>query len=104
MILRKQDELLWGAAWLHWASDDISYMSYIQSNGNTLGAQDDDYSFSWDDKRIGTKVLLAKVFFLSAHSESYLMIENNNKSESKLNLLFNRITGHKYITLHALLN
>nr|CAD1840714.1 unnamed protein product [Ananas comosus var. bracteatus] len=32
-----QDELLWGAAWLHWASDDISYMSYIQSNGNTLG-------------------------------------------------------------------
>jgi len=64
-----QDELLWGASWLHQASEDASYMSYIQSNGHTLGAEDDDYSFSWDDKRVGTKVLLSKVY-LKADSNS----------------------------------
>ncbi|KAK1286501.1 Endoglucanase 1 [Acorus calamus] len=59
------DELLWGASWLHAASEDTSYMGYIQSNGHTLGAEDDDYSFSWDDKRIGTKVLLSKGFLMN---------------------------------------
>nr|BAB32662.1 beta-1,4-glucanase [Atriplex lentiformis] len=57
-----QDELLWGAAWIHKASGDSSYLSYIQSNGHILGAEDDDFSFSWDDKKAGTKVLLAKDF------------------------------------------
>ncbi|XP_020573886.1 endoglucanase 1-like [Phalaenopsis equestris] len=56
------DELLWGAAWLQRASGNGNYMSYIQSNGHVLGAEDDDYSFSWDDKRVGTKVLLSKAF------------------------------------------
>ncbi|MCL7035415.1 hypothetical protein MKW94_028787, partial [Papaver nudicaule] len=55
-----QDELLWGASWIHTASENSSYLSYIQNNGHTLGADDDDYSFSWDDKRVGTKVLLSK--------------------------------------------
>ncbi|KAL5551519.1 hypothetical protein UlMin_001695 [Ulmus minor] len=54
------DELLWGASWIHRASQDTSYLNYIRSNGHTLGADDDDYSFSWDDKRPGTKVLLSK--------------------------------------------
>ncbi|MQL82525.1 hypothetical protein Taro_014995 [Colocasia esculenta] len=57
------DELLWAASWLQMASNTTSnYMSYIQSNGHTLGAEEDDYSFSWDDKRVGTKVLLSKGF------------------------------------------
>uniref|UniRef100_A0A1D1YQI1 Endoglucanase n=1 Tax=Anthurium amnicola TaxID=1678845 RepID=A0A1D1YQI1_9ARAE len=56
------DELLWGASWLQTASQNASYMSYIQSNGHTLGAEEDDFSFSWDDKRVGTKVLLSKGF------------------------------------------
>lgn len=56
-----QDELLWGASWLHRASSNDSYLSYIQSNGHTLGADDDVYSFSWDDKRAGTKILLSQV-------------------------------------------
>ncbi|CAN4077471.1 unnamed protein product [Withania somnifera] len=51
-----RDELLWGASWLHRASQDSSYLSYIQSNGQTMGANDDDFSFSWDDKRPGTKI------------------------------------------------
>lgn len=60
-MIRTQDELLWGASWIHRASENASYLAYIQSNGVTLGADDDDYSFSWDDKRAGTKVLLSKV-------------------------------------------
>lgn len=43
------------------ASENTSYMSYINSNGHTLGAEEDDFSFSWDDKRVGTKVLLSRV-------------------------------------------
>ncbi|XP_066324807.1 endoglucanase 4-like [Miscanthus floridulus] len=64
------DELLWAAAWLHMAtaatsqagnSSDV-YLSYIYSNGHNLGAEQDDFTFSWDDKRVGTKVLLSKAF------------------------------------------
>ncbi|KAM4123038.1 hypothetical protein ACJW30_01G130400 [Castanea mollissima] len=76
-----QDELLWGASWIHRASQNSSYLVYIQSNGHTLGADDDDYSFSWDDKRPGTKVLLSKGFLerttqefqvYKAHSDNYI--------------------------------
>lgn len=75
------DELLWGASWIHRASQNSSYLAYIQSNGHTLGADDDDYSFSWDDKRAGTKVLLSKGFLerttqefqiYKAHSDNYI--------------------------------
>ncbi|XP_010533541.1 PREDICTED: endoglucanase 1-like [Tarenaya hassleriana] len=55
-----QDELLWGAAWVYRASNNNSYSKYIGSNGQLMGANDDDYSFSWDDKRPATKVLLSK--------------------------------------------
>ncbi|XP_078442627.1 endoglucanase 1-like [Wolffia australiana] len=56
------DELLWGASWLHLASENTSYMAYIKSNGHTLGAEEDDFWFSWDDKKVGTKILLSKGF------------------------------------------
>ncbi|CAN6242850.1 unnamed protein product [Urochloa humidicola] len=73
------DELLWAAAWLHLATSAAgrttgggavnssaadTYLSYIYANGHTLGAEQDDFTFSWDDKRVGTKVLLAKSFLL----------------------------------------
>ncbi|PIA34838.1 hypothetical protein AQUCO_03700250v1 [Aquilegia coerulea] len=64
------DELLWGASWLHKASQNHSYLAYIQSNGHTLGADDDDFSFSWDDKRVGTKILLSKNF-LDTNAEQF---------------------------------
>ncbi|XP_059642216.1 endoglucanase 1-like [Cornus florida] len=76
-----QDELLWGASWIHRASQNPSYMAYIQTNGHTMGADEDDYSFSWDDKRPGTKVLLSKDFLehntqefqlYKAHSDNYI--------------------------------
>ncbi|KAL7123577.1 hypothetical protein ACP275_01G113700 [Erythranthe tilingii] len=75
------DELLWAASWLHRASENESYLTYIQSNGHTLGADEDDFSFSWDDKRAGTKILLAKGFLedniedfqlYKAHSDNYI--------------------------------
>ncbi|KAJ4781412.1 Endoglucanase [Rhynchospora pubera] len=88
------DELLWGASWLHRASEDTSYMTYIQSNGHTLGAEDDDYSFSWDDKRVGTKVLLSKGFLQNridafevykVHSDNYIcsLVPGSNGFQSQ---------------------
>nr|GMD88306.1 endoglucanase 1-like [Ipomoea batatas]GME17376.1 endoglucanase 1-like [Ipomoea batatas] len=76
-----KDELLWGAAWLYKASEDSSYQDYIQSNGQTLGATEDVYSLSWDDKRPGTKILLSQMFLekntqgfelYKEHSDNYI--------------------------------
>lgn len=58
------DELLWGAAWLQRASRNLSYISYIQSHGQNLGAEDNVNIFSWDDKHAGARVLLAKEVLL----------------------------------------
>ncbi|XP_011624235.1 LOW QUALITY PROTEIN: endoglucanase 1-like [Amborella trichopoda] len=63
------DELLWGASWLHRASQDKMYMAYIYSNGQTLGADDSSNSFSWDDKHAGTRILLSKAFLLDKVQE-----------------------------------
>lgn len=72
---------MWGAAWIHRASQDTSYLSYIQTNGHVMGSDDDDFSFSWDDKRPATKVLLAKGYIenkidqfqlYKQHSDSYI--------------------------------
>ncbi|GAB2209884.1 hypothetical protein Droror1_Dr00027109 [Drosera rotundifolia] len=75
------DELLWGASWIHKASSNTTYLTYIQSNGQNLGANNDDYSFTWDDKTAGTKVLLSTDFMekkteelqlYKAHSDNYI--------------------------------
>ncbi|XP_043711961.1 endoglucanase 24-like [Telopea speciosissima] len=57
-----QDELLWGAAWLRRASQDDSYLKYIQNNGKTLGADDNINEFGWDNKHAGLNVLVSKEF------------------------------------------
>ena len=49
--------MLWGAAWLYRATNDASYMSFI----NSLGANDDTDIFSWDNKYAGARVLLSRV-------------------------------------------
>ncbi|CAH1443562.1 unnamed protein product [Lactuca virosa] len=88
------DELLWGAAWIHRASQDTSYMTYIQSNGHLMGSEDDDFSFSWDDKRAGTKVLLSKSFLenkieefqsYKQHSDNYIcsLIPGSQNSQAQ---------------------
>ncbi|KAF8405319.1 hypothetical protein HHK36_010223 [Tetracentron sinense] len=56
------DELLWGAAWLRRASQNDSYLSYIQNNGKTLGADDNINEFGWDNKHAGLNVLVSKEY------------------------------------------
>lgn len=81
----EKDELLWGAAWLHKATRKPSYLSYIQANGQTLGADESDNTFGWDNKHVGARILLSKVssrhFF--SHPDHCLFL--NQKS-----LLFRR--------------
>ncbi|KAG5018074.1 hypothetical protein GLYMA_06G008200v4 [Glycine max] len=55
-----QDELLWGAAWLRRATQDENFLNYIQSNGKTLGAEDNINEFGWDNKHAGLNVLVSK--------------------------------------------
>ncbi|XP_042420523.1 endoglucanase 3-like [Zingiber officinale] len=59
-----QDELLWGAAWLHKATRNPSYLNYIQVNGQTLGADESDNTFGWDNKHVGARILLSKAFLI----------------------------------------
>ncbi|KAE8681631.1 Endoglucanase 3 [Hibiscus syriacus] len=59
-----QDELLWGASWLHRATKNPAYRSYIQVNGQILGAAEFDNSYGWDNKHVGERILLSKVPFL----------------------------------------
>ncbi|KAL8090725.1 hypothetical protein AgCh_039971 [Apium graveolens] len=75
------DELLWGASWIYQATQNPTYLKYIQYNGRVLGADEDDYSFSWDDKRPGTDILLSKSFLQAriqeleeykTHSDNYI--------------------------------
>ncbi|KAF4364432.1 hypothetical protein F8388_007009 [Cannabis sativa] len=59
-----EDELLWGAAWLHRATKNPFYLKYIQANGQTLGAADYDNTFGWDNKHVGARILLSKAFLV----------------------------------------
>ncbi|KAF3340629.1 endoglucanase 3 isoform X2 [Carex littledalei] len=59
-----QDELLWAAAWLHKATKNPIYLNYITVNGQTLGADESDNTFSWDNKHVGARVLLSKAFLV----------------------------------------
>uniref|UniRef100_J3LY73 Endoglucanase n=1 Tax=Oryza brachyantha TaxID=4533 RepID=J3LY73_ORYBR len=51
-----QDELLWGSAWLLWATKDASYLDYLTSLGDNDGVD----MFSWDNKLAGARVLLSR--------------------------------------------
>jgi len=53
--------LLWGAAWLRKATQDDTYLNYIESNGKTLGADENINEFGWDNKHAGLNVLVSKV-------------------------------------------
>ncbi|KAG6581281.1 Endoglucanase 17, partial [Cucurbita argyrosperma subsp. argyrosperma] len=59
-----QDELLWGAAWLHRATKNGSYLNYIQENGQILGGGELDNTFGWDNKHVGARILLSKAFLI----------------------------------------
>ncbi|KAG8076265.1 hypothetical protein GUJ93_ZPchr0006g45785 [Zizania palustris] len=55
-----QDELLWGAAWLHKASRRREYRDYIKRNEVVLGASEAINEFGWDNKHAGINVLISK--------------------------------------------
>ncbi|XP_057963750.1 endoglucanase 17 [Malania oleifera] len=59
-----QDELLWGAAWLHKATKNPDYLNYIHVNGQILGADESDNTFGWDNKHAGARILLSKAFLV----------------------------------------
>ncbi|KAK9076560.1 hypothetical protein SSX86_004894 [Deinandra increscens subsp. villosa] len=59
-----EDELLWGAAWLHKATRSPKYLNYIQENGQTLGGGETDNTFGWDNKHAGARILLSKAFLV----------------------------------------
>ncbi|KAM7521452.1 hypothetical protein LguiA_011354 [Lonicera macranthoides] len=76
-----QDELLWGAAWLHRATKYPTYLNYIQINGQTLGADETDNTFGWDNKHVGARILLSKAFLVQkvqslhdykGHADNYI--------------------------------
>uniref|UniRef100_A0A7C9A5Q8 Endoglucanase n=1 Tax=Opuntia streptacantha TaxID=393608 RepID=A0A7C9A5Q8_OPUST len=76
-----EDELLWGAAWLHRATRNPMYLNYIQRNGQVLGASEADYTFGWDNKHVGARMLLSKSFLVQrmqslheykGHSDNYI--------------------------------
>jgi len=54
------DELVWGALWLHKATGDASYLTKAQNYYNQFGLKGQSGVFSWDDKVSGAKVLLAE--------------------------------------------
>ncbi|KAH7840938.1 hypothetical protein Vadar_023563 [Vaccinium darrowii] len=55
-----QDELLWGAAWLHKASRRREYREYIVNNEVVLRAGETINEFGWDNKHAGINVLISK--------------------------------------------
>lgn len=76
-----QDELLWGAAWLQKATKNPMYLQYIQVNGQTLGADETDNTFGWDNKHVGARILLSKAFLVQklqslhdykGHADNYI--------------------------------
>ncbi|KAH0634026.1 hypothetical protein KY284_036812 [Solanum tuberosum] len=76
-----EDELLWGAAWLHRATKNPTYLNYIQRNGQTLGAAETDNTFGWDNKHVGARILLSKSFLVQklqtlhdykSHADNYI--------------------------------
>ncbi len=62
-----EDELVWGAAWLHIATKDSAYLEKAESHYSKLSTQQQTttksykWTQSWDDKSYGCYVLLAKL-------------------------------------------
>lgn len=57
----KQDELLWGAAWLFRATHNRDYVDFLDDALNSGGIGGTRTVFSWDDKYLGSQVVVAKV-------------------------------------------
>ncbi|KAJ9547640.1 hypothetical protein OSB04_020183 [Centaurea solstitialis] len=100
-----QDELLWGAAWLQKATRSPKYLNYIQANGITLGADEGDNTFGWDNKHAGARILLSKAFLVQkvqslhdykGHADNFIcsLIPGAPSSQST----YTPVTYAKYLT------
>ncbi|HEY9725718.1 MAG TPA: glycoside hydrolase family 9 protein, partial [Chroococcales cyanobacterium] len=61
-----EDELVWGAAWLHRATNDQQYLAKAEQYYDNLADRPDaiksyNWTHTWDDKSYGTYVLLAEL-------------------------------------------
>ncbi|MFD0820007.1 glycoside hydrolase family 9 protein [Micromonospora zhanjiangensis] len=62
-----QDELVWGAIWLHRATGDASYLAKAESEYDKLGTEPQTttrsykWTLAWDNKQFGAYVLLANL-------------------------------------------
>ncbi|MFD4669140.1 glycoside hydrolase family 9 protein [Lentzea sp. NPDC058450] len=62
-----QDELVWGAIWLHRATGDAAYLTKAKTEYTKLGTEPQSsersykWTIAWDDKSYGAYVLMAKL-------------------------------------------
>ncbi|MDG4766957.1 glycoside hydrolase family 9 protein [Solwaraspora sp. WMMD406] len=62
-----QDELVWGAIWLHRATGEASYLTKAETEYDSLGTEPQTttraykWTLAWDNKQFGAYVLLAKL-------------------------------------------
>lgn len=74
------DELLWAAAWLHRATSNSSYLSYLTgaaSDDGNLNWKGSATQVSWDDKRAAARILLSRLLLngASAPQEAGTVLE-----------------------------
>ncbi|KAK3163280.1 hypothetical protein QOZ80_1AG0001600 [Eleusine coracana subsp. coracana] len=56
------DELLWAAAWLYQATNELHYLDYLANNADALGGTGWSINqFGWDVKYPGVQILAAKI-------------------------------------------
>ncbi|XP_038985271.1 endoglucanase 17-like [Phoenix dactylifera] len=89
-----EDELLWGAAWLHKASLKRVYREYIKRNEVVLRAGDTINEFGWDNKHAGINVLISKQVLMG--KDDYLHSFKLN-ADSFICSLLPGVSGHPQI-------
>ncbi|XP_010906933.3 endoglucanase 17 isoform X2 [Elaeis guineensis] len=89
-----EDELLWGAAWLHKASRKREYREYIKRNEVVLRAGDTIDEFGWDNKHAGINVLISKQVLMG--KDDYLQSFKLN-ADSFICSLLPGVSGHPQI-------
>lgn len=79
------DELLWAAAWLHRATADASYITYMtgsNSNDGQLNWKGTASELSWDDKRAAAHVLIARLVLLGQQRSGTILDEYKKAADS----------------------
>jgi hypothetical protein len=67
-----QDELLWGAIWLHEATKEVSYLEYVANNAEQMGGTGWTMNqFSWENKYVGVQIKATKVCKIPNFPKTY---------------------------------